>query len=52
MQRFDFDADEVTGDIKRPDGTTVEGAPVIHQPSLIELRWSFQPEILKTLENL
>jgi RNA polymerase sigma-70 factor (ECF subfamily) len=52
VQRFDFDADAVTGDIKRPDGTTVQGAPVIRQPSLIELRWSFQPEIVKTLENL
>jgi len=52
VQRFSYDDDEVTGELAGPDGTDVVGEPVTLQPSLIELRWHFVPELLKTLEDL
>ena len=52
VQRFSYDDDEVTGALAGPDGTDVVGEPVTLQPSLIELRWHFVPELLKTLEDL
>jgi RNA polymerase sigma factor (sigma-70 family) len=51
-QRFDFDDDEVTGDLQNPDGILVPGARAAAEPSLIELRRHFVPEMLKSLEDL
>jgi hypothetical protein len=51
-QHFDFDDDEVTGDLRRPDGIYVPGEARVRQPSLIELRRDFEPELVKTLEEL
>jgi RNA polymerase sigma factor (sigma-70 family) len=52
VQRFSYDDDEVAGELPGPDGQRIVGEPVVHQPSLIELRRSYQTEILKTLEEL
>lgn len=52
VQHFDFEDDQVEGDLQRPDGDLVTSIPKATQPSLIELRWSFLPEIVKDFENL
>ena len=52
VQRFDYDDDEVTGELAGPDGIVLDGEPVVRQPSLIELRTHFVPELLKTLEDI
>lgn len=51
-QRFDFENDEVEGVLVGPDGLRVPGVTPIQHPSLIEIRASFVPEMLKTLESL
>ncbi len=52
VKHFDFEDDLVEGDLQRPDGELVTSIPKATQPSLIELRWSFLPEIIKDFENL
>jgi RNA polymerase sigma-70 factor (ECF subfamily) len=52
VQRFVFDGDEISGDVQSPDGEIVRVRPHAAQPSLIELRRHFVPELLKTLEDL
>jgi hypothetical protein len=52
VQRFTYEPDEITGELAGPDGQRIVGDPVIRQPSMIELRWTLEPEILKTLEDL
>jgi hypothetical protein len=39
-------------DLQRPDGELVTSIPKATQPSLIELRWSFLPEMITDFENL
>jgi hypothetical protein len=49
---YDFDDDLVTGDLVRPDGdllTARRGGP---RASLIRVRESFVPEMLKSVEDL
>jgi hypothetical protein len=52
VKHFDFEDDQVEGDLQRPDGELVTSIPKATQPSLIELRWSFLPELIKDFENL
>ena len=52
VKHFDFEDDQVEGDLQRPDGELVTSIPRATQPSLIELRWSFLPEMVKDFENL
>jgi len=52
VKHFDFEDDQVEGDLQRPDGELVTSIPKATQSSLIELRWSFLPEIIKDFENL
>ena len=52
VKHFDFEDDQVEGDLQRPDGELVTSIPKATQPSLIELRWSFLPEMIKDFENL
>jgi RNA polymerase sigma factor (sigma-70 family) len=52
VRRYDFENDEVEGRLATPDETRDSVAVRSAQPSLIELRWSLQPEILKSLEEL
>jgi RNA polymerase sigma factor (sigma-70 family) len=52
VQRFVFGSDEISGDVQSPDGDFVRVSPPVAQPSLIEIRRHFMPELLKTLEDL
>lgn len=52
VKRFDFEDDQVEGDLQRPDGELVTSIPKASQASLIEIRRNFIPEIIKSLEDL
>jgi RNA polymerase sigma factor (sigma-70 family) len=53
IQRFDFDNDQVIGDLQRPDGVDVAGAPPpAGHRSLIEIPGSFAVALVRTLEDL
>jgi RNA polymerase sigma-70 factor (ECF subfamily) len=50
--RFSYIEEEITGDLEEPGTDVIQGEPVVRQPSLIELRRHFLPELLKTLEDI
>jgi hypothetical protein len=50
--RFDFDDDQVEGDIQRPDGELITSIEQAKEKSLIEIRRNFVPEIVKMIEDL
>jgi RNA polymerase sigma-70 factor (ECF subfamily) len=50
--RFDFEDDEVTGVLARPQDEPLTSIGQAVHPSLIELRRQFVPEIVKTMEDL
>ena len=52
VKRYDFDDDEVDGLVASPFIDLVVATPPARQPSLIELRPHFLPEVIKTLEDL
>lgn len=49
---YDFEDDNVEGDLQRPDGELVDAVQKAQHDSLIEIRKDFIPEILKSLEDL
>jgi type IV secretory pathway TrbD component len=51
-QRMVFGEDLVEGSVLGPDGEIVRVVPPVVEPSLIEIRRQFVPEMLKTLEDL
>jgi hypothetical protein len=51
-QRFDFEDDQVEGDLQRPDGELISSIEKAKEESLIEIRENFVPEILKMIEDL
>ncbi len=51
-QRMVFGEDLVEGSVLGPDGEFVQMIPPVEEPSLIEIRRHFVPEMLKTLEDL
>jgi RNA polymerase sigma-70 factor, ECF subfamily len=52
VQELSFENDTVEGELAGPNSIWVRGAPALDQPSLIELRRHFIPEMLETLEDL
>jgi hypothetical protein len=52
VRHFDFEDDQVEGTIQRPDGDLIDSLRKASQPSLIEIRRNFIPEIIKSLEDL
>ena len=52
LQRMVFGEDLVEGSVLGPDGEILRIVPPVEQPSLIEIRRHFLPEMLKTLEDL
>jgi hypothetical protein len=50
-QRFDFDDDEVIATPAAPNETRVDGRVAPSHPSLIRVRTSFRPELLKSAED-
>ena len=49
---YDFEDDQVEGDLQRPDGALVTAIPRATQKSLIEIPRSFLPELIQTFEDL
>jgi hypothetical protein len=50
--RYDFDDDVVEGGIAQGDGVLVEGKRPIKHSTLIKIRETFTPELLKSAEDL
>jgi RNA polymerase sigma factor (sigma-70 family) len=51
-QRYDFEDDQVDGEIQRPDGDFVPGARPVRHSSLIEIPGSFVASVIKSVEDL
>jgi hypothetical protein len=49
---YDFEDDNVEGDLQRPDGELVSSINKAQHESLIEIRKDFIPEMLKSLEDI
>jgi len=49
---YDFSGDTIEGDLIRPEGTTVDARDFAKHSSLIRIRKSFIPEIIKSAEDL
>jgi hypothetical protein len=49
---YDFEDDQVEGDMQRPDGDLIEVAQKAGHVSLIEIRQDFMPELIKSFENM
>jgi hypothetical protein len=49
---YDFQGDDVTGNLVKPDGANIQGQQHGKTSSLINIRSDFVPEMLKTVENL
>ena len=49
---YDFEDDNVEGDLQRPDGELVNSIMGARHESLIEIRKDFIPEMLKSLEDI
>ncbi|MEP6651917.1 MAG: sigma-70 family RNA polymerase sigma factor [Myxococcales bacterium] len=53
VQRFQYDDDDLVGDLRRPMIEALRGAPALaHYLSLIEIPRSFEPALTKMLEDL
>jgi DNA-directed RNA polymerase specialized sigma24 family protein len=52
VQRYDFEDDEVSGEIQRPDEIFVDVARKAKHPSLIEIPRDFVPAVAKSVEDL
>jgi hypothetical protein len=52
VTHYDFQDDQVEGDLQRPDGELISSIAKAKEPSLIEIRKDFIPEILKMIEDL
>ena len=51
-QQYDFDTDEVTVDVLKPDATMVEVLKARSRSSLIRIRMDFVKEIVRSAEDL
>ena len=49
---YDFDGDDVTGSLIKPDGEGIQGEQHGKTSSLINIRSDFIPEMLETVEEL
>ena len=49
---YDFEDDNVEGDLQRPDGELANSINKAQHESLIEIRKDFIPEMLKSLEDI
>jgi hypothetical protein len=49
---YDFEDDNVEGDLQRPDGELIQSGNKAKHSSLIEIRKDFIPEMLKSLEDV
>jgi hypothetical protein len=51
VQRYDFDPDEVEGELLAPDGSSVQSAVRSRWDGLIRVRTTFVPELIKSAED-
>ena len=51
VQRFNFEDDQLLGDIQGPEGEPLIVLTKAEHSSLIEIRWHFVPEMVKSLED-
>jgi RNA polymerase sigma factor (sigma-70 family) len=51
-QRYDFEDDQVEGDLQAPDGIRVTSERPVHHSSLIEIPDSFIASVVKSVEDL
>jgi hypothetical protein len=49
---YDFSGDTIEGDLIKPEGSTVDARDFAKHSSLIKIRTSFIPEIIKSAEDL
>jgi hypothetical protein len=49
---YDFSGDDIEGDLVKPEGTDLNARDFAKHSSLIEIRTTFLPEILKSAEDL
>ena len=49
---YDFSGDTIEGDLIKPEGSTVDARDFAKHASLINIRKSFIPEIIKSAEDL
>ncbi len=49
---FDFEGDDIEGSLLSPDGAFLGGVSKIQFKSLIEYRYDFIPEMIKSAEDL
>lgn len=49
---YNFEDDNVEGDLQRPDGELVDSVRKMKHSSLIEIKKDFIPEMLKSLEDV
>ncbi len=49
---YDFQGDDVSGDLVKPDESNIQGEQHGKTSSLIDIRSDFIPEMLKTVEDL
>lgn len=49
---YDFSGDDIEGDLVKPEGTDLNARDFAKQASLINIRKSFIPEIIKSAEDL
>jgi hypothetical protein len=49
---YDFEGDDVTGSLIKPDGENITGETHGKTSSLIKIRSDFIPEMLQSVENL
>jgi hypothetical protein len=51
-KKFDFEADEVTGELVKPEGVDINAVKFTAHDSLIRVRQDFIKEIVKSAEDL
>lgn len=49
---YDFSGDTIEGDLVKPEGSTVDARDFAKHSSLINIRKTFLPEIIKSAEDL
>ena len=52
VKEYNFDSDEIDGELQKPDGDRIRGMDAIERGSLLRIRQDFIKEIIKSAEDL
>jgi hypothetical protein len=52
VKTYDFSGDTIEGDLIKPEGSTVDARDFAKHSSLITIRTTFLPEIIKSAQDL